>query len=65
MRNREAQHMTYKIIRFYFDESHPDHRKVIDAGLTLDEAREHCNDPATSEQDETGFTIWFDGYEEE
>lgn len=57
---------TYKIRRFYADDTHPDHRKVIETGLTLDEAQEHCNDEDTREYDpETGFVIWFDGYDKE
>lgn len=51
---------TYKIVRFYADDSHPDHRKVIKTGLTLEEAQEHCNDEDTHEPG-----IWFDGYTEE
>lgn len=50
---------TYKIIRLYVEEGHPDHRKVIRTGLTLDEARAHCNDPSTRTDE------WFDGFEEE
>lgn len=46
---------TYSIIRFARDVG----RKVVKTGLTLDEAREHCNDPATRGEG------WFDGYEEE
>lgn len=51
--------MTYKIVRFMFDEGHPDHRKIIATGLTLEEAQEHCN------SDDTHGDGWFDGYEEE
>jgi len=50
---------TYKIVRFYFDESHPDHHKVIDSGLSLEDARAHCSD------DSTKGDGWFDGYESE
>lgn len=46
---------TYSIIRFAQDVG----RRVVKTGLTLDEAREHCNDPATRGEG------WFDGYEEE
>ena len=49
----------YKIIRFYA----PTERReevVIRTGLTLEEAREHCNDPETREEGK-----WFDGYREE
>ena len=48
---------TYSIIRYYSDSKHPDHKKVIDTGLTLDEAQKHCNDPLTHEKG-----VWFDGY---
>jgi len=51
--------MSYRIVRFCFDESDPDHRRVIRRGLTLEEAQEHCNDEATHGDG------WFDGYEEE
>lgn len=55
---------TYMIRRFCFNDEHPDHHKVIRRGLSLDEAQEHCNDPATAgEDDERGS--WFDGYDEE
>ena len=46
---------TYKIIRFKFKGDN----RVIRRGLTLEEARKHCNDEATSGDG------WFDGYEEE
>jgi len=48
----------YNIIRFYKDSSHPNHREVIDSGLTLEEAKEHCNDPETCEEG-----VYFDGFE--
>ena len=35
---------TYKIIRFFQEEDN----KIIDTGLTLEEAQKHCNDPETS-----------------
>ena len=50
---------TYRIKRFCFDESSPEHHKVIETGLTLDEAQEHCQRP------DTHGDGWFDGYEEE
>jgi hypothetical protein len=50
---------TYKIVRFHFDENHPDHHKVIKTGLTLEEAQEHCSDEATHGDG------WFDGYTDE
>ena len=52
--------MTYKIVRKYRDNAHPDHNKTIRTGLTLEEAQKHCNDPATHEPG-----VWFDCYYEE
>lgn len=63
--------MTYKIVRFFFLE-HPS--KVIDTGLTLKQAKEHCGSPETSSSTCTGeeglattamYGPWFDGYDEE
>ena len=56
---------TYKVMRFYADNRE---RRVLQTGLTLDEAQEHCNDPETSSRttttdDDPG--TWFDGYERE
>jgi hypothetical protein len=48
---------SYYIIRFCADDSHPDHRKIIKRGLTLEEAQAHCND------DSTHGDGWFDGYD--
>lgn len=50
---------TYKIVRFCFDTSSPDHHRVIETGLTLEEAQEHC------QSEETHGDGWFDGYTEE
>lgn len=50
---------TYKIIRYYAPELKRDN-EVIDIGLTLEEAQEHCDDPETKEKGK-----WFDGYVEE
>lgn len=50
---------TYKIVRKYRDTNHPDHDKVIAEGLTLEEAKEHCKDPSTSEKG-----VWFDAFYE-
>ena len=47
--------MTYKIIRFRFDGNH----RTMKKGLTLEEAKKHCSDPAPSGDG------WFDGYTEE
>tara|TARA_A100001391_G_C4880912_1_gene228069 strand:+ start:150 stop:326 length:177 start_codon:yes stop_codon:yes gene_type:complete len=51
---------TYKIIRFYRDENHPENRKVILTGLTEEEAQEHCQREDTREKG-----VWFDGYTDE
>jgi len=51
---------TYRIVRKYRDENHPDHNKEIDSGLTLTEARDHCKDPDTKEDG-----VWFDVFYEE
>ncbi len=45
----------YKIIRFRFNGDH----RTIKRGLTLEEAKAHCQDPKTSGDG------WFDGYAEE
>lgn len=50
---------TYMIIRFYREEDHEDHHKIIKTGLTLEEAQEHCRNYFTSTAE------YFDGYEEE
>jgi hypothetical protein len=55
---------TYKVVRFCQNDSHDDHRKVIDTGLTLEEAQEHCQDEDTHGED-TERGVWFDGYNEE
>ena len=46
---------TYKIIRFRFKGE----SKVIKTGVSLDEARKHCN------REDTKGEGWFDGYTEE
>lgn len=63
---------TYRIIRHF---QNPDIRnRIVDRGLTLDEAQEHCRDPETSSSTATSSRAksrtrelgpWFDGYEEE
>jgi hypothetical protein len=50
---------TYKIIRFYAPHLNKE-KEVIETGLTLAEAQEHCNDPDTHEKG-----VYFDGYDEE
>jgi hypothetical protein len=61
--------MTYKIVRHYFKGG----RRVIERGLTLEEAKAHCNDPETSSSTCTTSRAkaitrrngpWFDGYTE-
>jgi hypothetical protein len=63
--------MSYHIVRMYRD--HPGKRRIIRRGLTLEEARAHCNDPETSSSTATSSAArkrtrdlgpWFDGYEE-
>jgi hypothetical protein len=51
---------TYKIVRKYADFNHPDNDMVVDEGLTLEEAQEHCSDPDTSEKG-----VWFDSFYKE
>lgn len=50
-----SDEQTYRIMRFYQSGS----AEVVEEGLTLEEAQEHCNDPDTSGDG------WFDGYEAE
>ncbi len=56
---RDAEPETYKIVRFCFDEDSPENHKVMQSGLTLDEAQAHCR------RDDTHGAGWFDGYERE
>ena len=49
----------YEIVRFYAPSQNRDN-EVMQTGLTLEEAREHCNDPETREEG-----VYFDGYREE
>lgn len=62
--------MVYKIVRIYFKGG----KRVIDRGLTLEEAQAHCSDPETSSRTATSQAArrrtkargpWFDGYEKE
>ena len=62
--------MKYKIIRMYFKSR----SRVIERGLTLEEAQQHCRNPETSSTTCTSTAgkrrtrskgQWFDGYEEE
>lgn len=63
---------TYKIIRFFQREDIPN--EVIETGLTLEQAQEHCEDPNTSSRTAMAkwakaitknCGAWFDGYREE
>jgi len=63
---------TYKIIRFYANDTHES--QVIRRGLSLEQAQEHCQDPETSsrtaksreaKQRTAIYGPWFDGYTEE
>ena len=40
--------MTYKIIRFYRELDKPS--RVIKRGLTLEQAKKHCQDPSTRKE---------------
>ena len=55
----------YNIYRFYADGRGS---KVLDKGLTLEQAQAHCTDDETSSSTATGGEgnvgcAWFDGYE--
>ena len=61
--------MTYNIVRFYYKGG----QRVIERGLTLEEAQAHCKDPETSSTTCTTSRAkaitrrngpWFDGYTE-
>ena len=61
----------YTIRRFFFDSNRSS--RVIERGLTLEEAQSHCNNIQTSSStctaaDKLRYTKrvgkWFDGYEE-
>jgi len=63
---------TYTIKRLFFDEKYA--KQTIDSGLTLEEAKAHCNHPESSSStathpDKIELTrqqgMWFDGYYEE
>lgn len=60
---------TYSIIRFFQEPAKDE--EVIDTGLSLDEAKEHCSDDESSsstctneegEQRTEEFGEWFDGF---
>jgi hypothetical protein len=47
----------YKIIRFYRDQPN----EIRERGLTIEEARAHCQQPNTRKEDKKGL-VWFDGF---
>jgi hypothetical protein len=49
--------ITYKITRFYLDDNKES--EVVRTGLTLEQARKHCQSPSSKGDD------WFDGYTKE
>jgi len=62
---------TYKVVRFYFNAGI--RRRIIERGLTLEQAQAHCSDPETSSSTCTNpvgkartrkMGKWFDGYEQ-
>ena len=63
----------YYIIRFYADENHPSHKRIIKRGLTREEAQAHCQNPATEKRETCtlddgttyGRAVWFDGFDKE
>ena len=66
-----GERMSYRIVRFYRDAY--TRRRIIERGLTLEEAQAHCGDPETSSSTCTTSAgrrrtkrmgAWFDGYEE-
>lgn len=50
---------TYKIVRFYYPTMDMEN-EVMETGLSLEEAQEHCNDDSTAEEGK-----FFDGYTKE
>ncbi len=61
----DAEGRVYRIIRFRFNGG----KRTIRTGLTLSEARAHCEDPETSSSTASPATKrrkpgrWFDGYD--
>ncbi len=54
--DEEEDEQTYEIVRFYRDDT-PE--EIIETGLTLAEAKEHCS------RDDTHGDGWFDGFRAE
>ena len=48
--------MKYQIVRFFKEKNKT--RRIIKKGLTLEEARKHCNNTETEKKEK-----WFDSYE--
>ncbi|KKM60100.1 hypothetical protein LCGC14_1545170 [marine sediment metagenome] len=49
----------YKIVRFYYPDQNR-RRRTIKTGLTLEQAKAHCNDPKTRKEG-----VYFDGFEKQ
>lgn len=67
-----SEENTYKIVRYYAN-LHRGQRTLL-TGLTLEEAKEHCNNPETSsatavsrgaEEHTKTYGAWFDGWAKE
>lgn len=69
--------MTYKIVRHYFNggsQGAGSFKRTIETGLTLEQARAHCQNAETSSSTATSsrarqrtrrYGHWFDGYTED
>lgn len=55
-KNGQEVNVKYRIVRFYRNRQR--NRKTIHAGVSLEVAQLHCNDPRTRKEG-----VWFDGYE--
>ena len=47
---------TYKIVRFYYPNQNRENEVILE-GVTLEQAKEHCQDECTREEG-----VYFDGY---
>ena len=50
---------SYSIVRYFAPHLNKS-SEIVKTGLTLEEAKEHCNDPKTREAG-----VWFDGFTKE